>query len=102
MPRYVVERTFPAGLDIPLTDQDVAVCRQIAERSSEDGVIWIESYVSDDRARTYCVVEAPDPEAIRRAARRCRLPVDRITRVTVLTPYPYSGSCPAPGSVQPA
>jgi uncharacterized protein DUF4242 len=36
-----------------------------------------------------CVYEAPSPEAIRKAARRSDLPVDRITRVRVLDPYSY-------------
>jgi hypothetical protein len=92
MPRYVVERSFPDGLDVLLNDGGAAACRQMADRAGEVGVTWLESYVSEDRTRTYCVVEAPDPEAIRRAAKRTHLPVDRITRVTVLTPYPYPGS----------
>lgn len=37
--------------------------------------------------KTFCVYDAPDPEAIRRTAEKNNLPVDRITRVTVLDPY---------------
>jgi hypothetical protein len=33
--------------------------------------------------------DAPDPEAIRRAAQRNNLPVDRIIEVSVLDPYFY-------------
>ena len=33
--------------------------------------------------------DAPDPEAIRRAAQRNSLPVDRIIEVSVLDPYFY-------------
>jgi hypothetical protein len=40
----------------------------------------------------FCVYDAPSPEAIRRAAERNGLPVDRITRVTVLDPYFYTPS----------
>ena len=47
------------------------------------------SYVSDDRRRTVCVYDAPDPESIRKAAERNGLPVDRIMRVSVLDPYFY-------------
>lgn len=36
-----------------------------------------------------CVDDAPSPEAIRKAARRSDLPVDRITQVRVLDPYSY-------------
>jgi len=35
------------------------------------------------------IYDAPSPEAIRRAARRNNLPVDRITEVSVLDPYFY-------------
>ena len=89
MPRYVVERTFEKGLYIPLTDEGVAACRQVVAGNAADGVTWIHSYVSEDKAKTFCVYDAPDPEAIRRAAERNNLPVDRITSVTVLDPYFY-------------
>ena len=36
---------------------------------------------------TFCVYDAPTPEAIRRAAQRNALAVDRITEVRVLDPY---------------
>ena len=47
---------------------------------------WIQSYVTDD-GRTYCVLEGPSPEAIRKAAAHSKLPVDRITEVRILGPY---------------
>jgi hypothetical protein len=89
MPRYVVERTFPEGLHIPATEEGVAVCLGVVGRNSEHGVTWVHSYVSADKRKTFCVYDGPDPEAIRRAAERNALPVDRITRVTVLDPYFY-------------
>jgi hypothetical protein len=52
-------------------------------------VTWISSFVSDDKTRTFCVYDAPTPEAIRKSAARNELPVDRITRVSVLDPYFY-------------
>jgi hypothetical protein len=61
----------------------------VVERNADDGVTWIHSYVSGDRSKTYCVYDAPTPEAIRKAARRNDLPVDQITEVSVLDPYFY-------------
>ncbi len=90
MPRYVVERTFPAGLEIPAGADGAAVCLSIVDRNADDGVTWVHSYVSDDRGKTFCVYDAPNPEAIRRTAARNDLPVDRITQVLVLDPYFYS------------
>jgi hypothetical protein len=52
-------------------------------------VTWVHSYVSDDKSKTYCVYDAPNPEAIRKTAGKNSLPVDKITQVTVLDPYFY-------------
>jgi len=89
MPRYVVERTFPSGLQIPITAEGAEACLGVVGRNAEAGVTWVHSYVSEDKKKTYCVYDGPDPEAIRRVAERNKLPVDKITKVTVLDPYFY-------------
>src|SRR4051794_22787755 len=48
MPRYVIERTFPGGLSIPIDQEGAAVARKVISRNSELGVTWLHSYVSDD------------------------------------------------------
>jgi hypothetical protein len=90
MPRYVVQRTFPDGLGIDVANGSADVCRGVIERNADGGVTWMHSYVSVDRRRTYCVYDAPTPEAIRRTAARNELPVDQITQVSVLDRYFYS------------
>ena len=87
MPRYLVERTFPDGLTLSSDDEGAELCRRIVVTNAEDDVTWLHSYVSSDRLRTFCLYDAPSPEAIRRTAKRNNLPVDRITRVNVLDPY---------------
>ncbi len=89
MPRYMVERTFPNGLEIPLTADGAATCRTVVATNAEDGVTWIHSYVSDDKNKTFCIYDGPDPEAIRRVAGKNQLPIDRVTQVSVLDPYFY-------------
>jgi len=89
MPRYLVERTFPEGLKIPMNDEGAQICLTVVQNNIEDDVTWIHSYVSDDGKKTYCAYDAPSPEAIRRSAKRNNLPVDRITEVRVLDPYFY-------------
>jgi len=89
MPRYIVERTFPDGLRIPMTGEGAVACLGVVGRNSDLGVTWIHSYVSDDKKKTYCVYDGPDPEAIRKAAQRNGLPVDHISKVSVLDPYFY-------------
>ena len=88
MPRYIVERAFPEGLHIPVNDKS-QTCGVVIENNAEDNVTWIHSYVSEDKSKTFCVYDAPTPEAVRRVASRNNLPVDRITEVRVLDPYFY-------------
>lgn len=90
MPRYMVQRTFSDGLHIPVDDGGAELCRGVIERNAEEGVTWINSFVSEDKTRTFCIYDAPTPEAIRKTAARNELPVDQITRVRVLDPYFYS------------
>ena len=89
MPRYVVERMFPEGLRIPAGAEGVELCLAVVERNADEGVTWVHSYVSEDRHKTFCVYDAPSPEAIRKTAARNDLPVDRITLIQVLDPYCY-------------
>ena len=89
MPRYLIERSFPEGLKIPANDEGAQMCRTLVLNNTEEGVTWVHSYVSDDGQKTYCIYDAPSPEAIRRAAAWNKLPVDRITKVRVLDPYFY-------------
>ena len=90
MPRYVVQRTFPEGLHIPVENGGAELCRGVVECNAEEGVTWISSFVSEDKTRTFWIYDAPTPEAIRKTAARNELPVDQITRVSVLDPYFYS------------
>jgi hypothetical protein len=89
MPRYVVERTFPEGLLIPVNNQGAQVCVTVIGNNAQDGVTWVHSYVTSDKMKTFCIYDAPSPEAIRKVAQRNSLPVDRITEVSVLDPYFY-------------
>ena len=87
MQRYLVERTFPQGLDISQGEAGAEVCLEIVERNADEGVTWVKSFVSDDGKTTFDIYDAPTPEAIRKSAARNDLTVDRITAVRVLDPY---------------
>ena len=89
MPRYMIERTFPNGLSIPLDDDGKKAVANVVANNAEHGVTWVHSYVNPDRTGTFCVYDGPTPEAIRKVAERNGLPVNRITEVTVLDPYFY-------------
>jgi hypothetical protein len=87
MPRYLIERTFPSGLQMTLDDDGDHTYRAVIEGNTPRGVVWIHSYVTPDRSRTYCVYDGPSPEAIRLAAEVNGLPIDRIIEVRVLDPH---------------
>lgn len=89
MARYMVERTFPEGLAIPVTADGAKAVGGVVDRNAELGVTWVHSYVSEDKKTTFCVYDGPNPEAIRTAAERNSLPIDQITKVAVLDPYFY-------------
>jgi hypothetical protein len=87
MPRYMVQRTFPDGLAIPADASGRQVCATVVDKNLDHRVTWVHSYVSDDKRSTFCIYDAPTPEAIRKAAADNGLPVDSITQVAVLDPY---------------
>jgi hypothetical protein len=89
MPRYLVERTFPQGLIIPISEEGTQVCMNVVGGNSDFSVTWLHSYVTEDKKKTYCIYDGPDPESIRKAAEKNNLPVDRISKVSVLDPYFY-------------
>jgi hypothetical protein len=85
MPVFVIERNFAEQLD--LTNDDV---RLIEEINGDEGVRWLFSFLSADRRRTYCLYEAPSPDAILAAAQRAGVPADEIVEVSAATPQ-FSG-----------
>jgi hypothetical protein len=49
MPRYVGERTFPDGLQIPAGANGTEQCLAVVEKNGSEGVTWLSSYVSEDK-----------------------------------------------------
>lgn len=77
MPIFMVERRFAEELEAA-----TEVIDGINRINEEEGVRWLYSFLSADRRKTYCLYEAPSPEAIRQAAVRAGLPADVIVEVT--------------------
>ncbi|WP_172296866.1 DUF4242 domain-containing protein [Pseudoruegeria sp. HB172150] len=87
MNRYLVERTFPDGLGLMPTQEGNGAAQTVVANNAAKGVTWVHSYVTPDKKRTFCIYDAPSPEAIRQTADTNGLPVERITEVRVLDPY---------------
>lgn len=77
MPIFMVERRYADELEAT-----AEVVDGINRVNGEEGVRWLYSFLSADRRRTYCLYEAPSPEAIRQAAARAGLPADVVIEVT--------------------
>ncbi len=80
MPLYLIERRFAEQLE--MTGEDVELIEEI---NADEGVSWLFSFLSADRLRTYCLYEAPSPDAILTAARRAQIPADAVTEVSRVT-----------------
>jgi hypothetical protein len=88
--RFLVERSFPDGLNIPVNTEGSEICLTVVSTNAEDNVTWVHSYVTMDKKKTFCIYDAPSPAAIRKAAEKNGLPVDNIVEVSVLDPYFYN------------
>lgn len=87
--RYMVERTFPDGLNIPTNDEGKNLVTKVVEKNGQVGVTWVQSFVTPDKKKTYCIYDGPNEQAVRDAAERNGLPIDSIVPVSVLDPYFY-------------
>jgi hypothetical protein len=76
MPIYMIERAYAEELDITAD-----AVRLIEEVNADEGVRWLFSFLSADKRRSYCLYEAPSPDAILRAAAKAGLPADVIVEV---------------------
>lgn len=64
MPIFMVERRFADQLEASAETVD-----GLNRINDEEGVRRLYSFLSADRRKTYCLYEAPTPDAIQRAAR---------------------------------
>lgn len=81
MPLYVIERNFAESLDPEELDR-----ASINLVNDDTSVRWVYSFLSADHKKTYCLYEAPNPDAIREAAARNGMPADVIIEVDQLYP----------------
>jgi len=71
MALYMIERNFASTLNV--SDVDL---KAIVDINQQTGVRWLQSFLSADKRKTYCLYEAESVDAIREAARRAGLPAD--------------------------
>lgn len=83
MALFVIERNFAEQLEVDALDQ-----AGIKRVNDDVGVRWVYSFLSADKKKTYCLYEAPNPEAILEAAKRLGIPADVIVAVDQFGPVP--------------
>lgn len=85
MPLFVIERHCA---------EQIEMTRELASEikliNDEVGVQWLLSFLSSDRKKSYCLYEAPGPEAIHEAARRANIPSDAIVEVSEIRPQMFT------------
>jgi hypothetical protein len=87
LPRYLVERCFPDGLEAASNDNHAKV-PEAAIKLRANGVTWVQSFPSPDEKQCVCIYDAPSPDAIRAAAQAAPQPA-KITAIRVLDPHFY-------------
>jgi len=85
MPRFIIERNFAEKLEVTKEAAD-----QVQRINGEEGVKWIFSFLSADKRKTYCLYEAPNADAILKAARRNNIPADAIVEVDQIDPAMFA------------
>jgi hypothetical protein len=77
VPIFLIERRFAEDLEA-----SAEVADRINRINEEEGVRWLYSFLSADKRKTYCLYEAPEADAIRRAASRAGLPADAVVELS--------------------
>jgi len=77
VPVFLIERRFAEDLEA-----SAEVADRINRINEEEGVRWLYSFLSADKRKTYCLYEAPEADAIRRAASRAGLPADAVVELS--------------------
>jgi hypothetical protein len=77
VPIFMIERRYAEEVEANALDAD-----RINRINDEEGVRWLQSFLSADRRKTFCLYEASSSDAIRRAAERAGVPADVVVEVS--------------------
>ena len=85
MPKFLIERNFAEELELTKEGVD-----EVDRINDDEGVKWLFSFLSADKKKTYCLYEAPNADAIRRAAKRASIPADVVVEVGDVNPAMFA------------
>jgi hypothetical protein len=79
--RIVLEGTY-----VHLSEEELSNTKTQMLRWAENGISWICSYLSYDRTRLICELNAPNLEAVRDVQQKLEIPFDRVWSAQVISP----------------
>ncbi len=80
------QREFDSFPKEPISDEEFAeVYRHFEKACDEEGVLPMGSHVYCQQGRAYCLIAAPNEEAVRRAHEKIGLGYNKITEIKRLT-----------------
>lgn len=85
MPKFLIERNFAEEMEF--TKEGVSEVDRI---NDDEGIKWLFSFLSADKKKTYCLYEAPNADAIRRAAKQANIPADVVIEVGEVNPAMFA------------
>jgi hypothetical protein len=74
MARYIIERTFPEGLQIPVSEEGAQACLGVVDRNSELGVTWVHLTSARTIGRRFACTTARTRRPFARRRRRLAYP----------------------------
>jgi hypothetical protein len=78
LPLYLIERDFAEAVG-ESTDNEL---QELLDYNGSHELRWLFSFLSADKRRSYCLYEAPNPEALEEQARALGYPADKIIEVS--------------------
>lgn len=63
MPRYLAEQDFAAQAIVPENGAGSLYCRVETRHRDAGQLVWIHIHMGKHRQKSYCVYDAPSPEA---------------------------------------
>lgn len=85
MPLYLIERNYAQVIE-----RNQELVDRVVQVNLSVGINWLFSFLSSDKKKSYCLYEAPSPDAIREAARILNIPADVIVEVNEVRPEMFS------------
>jgi len=91
---FVIERELADQLEL-----DAEGLAGTIDYNDNHELKWLFSFLSADRKKTYCLYEAPNPEALMQEAEDLGIPADSIVEVSELNPEMFTTGTSATGNL---